>query len=79
MKLNHRNIVQNHIDSSKEEIKSFQKQANMIVVNKWDNSSFYKDSNGDDNLMYYEISEVEENYSEWLKWKKKYKERSSSE
>ena len=79
MKLNHRNIVQNHIDSSKEEIKSFQKQANKIVVNKWDNSSFYKDSNGDDNLMYYEISEVEENYSEWLKWKKKYKERSSSE
>ena len=37
MELNHRNIVQNNSNSSKEEIKSFVKQANKIVVNKWAN------------------------------------------
>ena len=81
MKPSHRNIVKNHSDISKEEIKLVQIQTNKIVVNKWDNTneesdeksqdySFYKDSGGDDNSIYYGISEDEEKYVEWLKRKK---------
>ena len=90
MKPSDRNVVKNHSDRSKEEIKSVQKQKNKIVVKDCDEThedsdeesqdySFYEDSDGDDISTCYGISEDEEEHEEWMKRKMKCKERSNSE
>ena len=90
MKPSHRNIVKNHFDSSKEEIKSVQTQKNKTIVNNCDEThedsdeeshdySSCDDSDGDDFATHYGISEDEAEHEEWLKRKMKCNERSNSE